>query len=45
MKKPTDWKTLKKQPEVSDKYKHSLKKDTSAKKITCKKSNLSFKTL
>lgn len=45
MKKPTGWKTLKKQPEVSDKYKHSLKKDTSAKKITCKKSNLSFKTL
>lgn len=45
MKKPTGWKTLKKQQEASDKYKPSLRKDTSAKKITCKKLNPNFKIL
>ncbi len=45
MKKPTNWKTLNKQQEVSDKYKLSIRKDTLVKKIPCRKSNLSFKIL
>lgn len=45
MKKPTDWKTLNKQQEVSDKYRLSMRKDTLVKKIPCRKLNLSFKIL